>query len=133
MRRFFMALPLMLAGCGVSWPSGSYVADISDADAKTLAPTIADYVARAVPSNQDVHLVTAGAADPIEPIVAANLDREGIGQDARGQPVRYVAAPVDGGVLLRISIGDTQGGSLFYTRAANGNLVPAGPMMVAMP
>jgi hypothetical protein len=133
MRPFFMALPLLLAGCGVLWPSGSYVRDISDADARTLGPTIADYVARAIPSHQDIHLVTAGNADPIELVLAANLDREGIGEDARGQPVRYVAAPIEGGVLLRISIGDTQGGSRFYTRTANGDLLPAGPMMAATP
>lgn len=128
MRPVFL-LPLLLAGCASSWPSGSYVNSISPADATVIASSISNYAAVNM-ARQDIHLVPApGRNDPIATALAADLANEGIEQNAAGKPLVYVAAPMQGGVLLRISVGDS-GASRFFARAANGQIYPAGPMTV---
>jgi hypothetical protein len=50
-----------------------------------------------------------------------------------GTPISYVAAPLDGGMLLRVSVDGGEGASRFFARASNGVLTPAGPTTVATP
>ena len=125
-----MALALLLGACS-SWPSGSYVTGgISDSDAQLLAAAITDYLAGAVQPGYPVSV--AANEDAILPLLTADLDRAGILRNATGQVDRYVIAPLNDGIFLRISIDDRGGGGRFFTRSG-GSLVAAGPMMVALP
>lgn len=132
MRRLFLLLPCALAACS-AWPPGSYVQSVTPADAAVLAPAIADYLSGALPAGSAVALASAPADDPILPVLAPDLDRAGIGQAPGGSVVQYVASPLDGGVMLRVSISNRQGASRYFARAANGVISPAGPLTVAQP
>jgi hypothetical protein len=123
-------LLLLLASCTSSWPSGSYVAEIGDADAHVLAASVTEYLVGALRPGVPVAIPPDG--DVICPLLAAELRRAGIGQNANGRQVDYVAAPLDGGVMLRVSIDNHEGASRFFVRS-NGSLVAGGPMTVALP
>ena len=97
-----------------------------------LAPVIANYLAGAIPSGSAITIEPAKSDDLIAPMLAADLDREGIPRSADGHRVQYIAEPMDGGVFLRVSIDGREGGSRYFSRT-NGTLSPAGPMMVALP
>ena len=131
-RAVAVLLPCLLAGCA-AWPAGSYVQSVSPADAAILAPAIADYLSGALPSGSAIALAPAQSDDPISSLLVVNLDRDGLSQTPSGVPVRYVAFPLDGGVLLRISIADREGASRYFARAATGTISPAGPLTVAQP
>jgi hypothetical protein len=131
MKAAILAFPILLGACASPWPSGSYVA-VNQDDAAVLAPVIANYLAGAVPSGSAITIEPAKSADLIAPILAAELDREGIPRSIDGVRVQYVAEPMDGGVFLRVSIEGREGGSRYFRRA-NGTISPAGPMMVALP
>ena len=131
MKAVIVAFPILLGACASSWPSGSYVA-VNQDDAAVLAPVIANYLAGVIPSGSAVTLEPAKSDDVIAPMLAADLDREGIPRSVDGHRVVYVAEPMDGGVFLRVSIDGREGGSCYFGRA-NGTLNPAGPMMVALP
>ena len=77
-------LPWLLGACS-AWPSGSYVQSVSDADAAVLAPVIADYLSSALPSGAMVTIAPAQTGDPISPVLAADLDRDGIKQSLAGR------------------------------------------------
>jgi len=130
MRRTLLALPLLLAGCAGSWPSGSYVQAISPDDAKVLAPAVADCVAAILPSKQDIHTESAGSDDPIAALLPPFLDRAGFTETSTGTAVSYVAGPMDSGVLLRVSVENRAGSARYFTRATNGILTPGGPTTV---
>jgi hypothetical protein len=131
MKAAILAFPILLGACASSWPSGSYVA-VNQDDAAVLAPVIANYLAGAVPSGSAITIEPAKSADLIAPMLAADLDREGIPRSIDGLRVQYVAEPLDDGVFLRVSIDGREGGSCYFSRA-NGTISPAGPMMVALP
>jgi hypothetical protein len=131
MMRPLLVLPLLLAGCVSAWPPGSYV-EVSPADANVLAPAIADYLTSTLPGHQDINLITTGPTDPIAPLVVASLDANGFTNTPTGRKISYVAAPTDGGVLLRINIDDQEGASRFYSYVS-GVLLTNGPLMVATP
>jgi hypothetical protein len=123
-------LPVIaLLGACSAWPQGSYVS-VSDGDAHVLAPDIANYVSRTLPSGSYVSLEGAGKNDPIAQRLTLDLRSDGVEEAPGGHKVQYIAAPMQDGVFLRVTIDGTQGGSRFYTREG-GNLDPAGPMMVA--
>jgi hypothetical protein len=123
-------IPLLalLAACS-SWPQGSYVS-VTDSDARVLAPDIANFVSRTLPSGSYVNLEGAGKSDPIAAELAVDLRTSGVNEAPAGHRLQYVAAPMQDGVFLRISIDGTHGGSRFYSREG-GRLHAAGPMMVA--
>lgn len=127
-----MAFPLLLIGC-TGWPAGSYVRSISQADATVLAPAITDYLTTSLPARQDISLIQDGPNDPISPLLDIALEHAGFTQEARGQKVRYLAAPLDNGVLLRILVDDRTGGNRYFARLSDGSLHPAGPLTVATP
>ena len=131
-RAVAVLLPCLLAACG-TWPTGSYVQSISPADAAILAPAIADYLSGALPSGSAIALAPAQSDDPISVPLVADLDRDGLVQTPSGVAVRYVASPLDGGILLWISIADREGASRYFARAATGAISPAGPLTVAQP
>jgi hypothetical protein len=131
MKTAILACPILLGACMSSWPSGSYVA-VNQDDAAVLAPVIANYLAGAISSGSAITIEPAKSDDLIAPMLAADLDREGIPRSADGHRVQYIAEPMDGGVFLRVSIDGREGGSRYFSRT-NGTISPAGPMMVALP
>jgi hypothetical protein len=133
MRRAIMVLPLLLAGCGGGWPSGSYVRSISDADATVLAPAVTRCLSDTLPSRRDVTLAPTASGDTIAPLLSPLLAAAGFTVAPGGTPVSYVAAPLDDGVLLRVSVNNREGASRFFVRSADGVLASAGPMTVATP
>jgi hypothetical protein len=130
MKQIASMLLLLLTRCASSWPSGSYVAEISDADARVLAASVTEYLAGALRPGVPVAIPPDG--DVLSPVLTADLRRAGIRQDPNGRRVHYVAAPLDDGVMLRISIDNREGASRFFVRS-NGSLVVGGPMTVALP
>ena len=118
-----------LCACA-SWPTGSYVSMGADADAGVLAPAIADYVSGVVPAGSVATLAQPQGGDALSPLLMADLTRDGVHVGAGGVPVAYVVAPLDQGVLLRITAG-TAIASRYYVRNTAGGLQPGGPMMVA--
>ena len=131
MKAVIMACPILLGACASPWPSGSYVA-VNQDDAVVMVPIIANYLAGAIPSGSAITIEPAKSGDLIASMLAADLDREGIPRSADGHRVQYIVEPMDGGVFLRVSIDDREGGNRYFSRA-NGTLNPAGPMMVALP
>jgi hypothetical protein len=129
MSRAILALPLLLAACGGSWPSGTYVRSVSEADAPVLAEAVADCLSDTIPSRQDVKLESSG--DPIAPLLDPYLARVGFTVASTGLPVSYVVTPLDDGVLLRISVDNREGATRFFKRSANGVLAAAGPTTVS--
>jgi hypothetical protein len=135
MSRAILALPLLLAplllaACGGSWPSGTYVRSVSEADAPVLAEAVADCLSDTIPSRQDVK-PAASSGDPIAPLLDPYLARVGFTVASTGLPVSYVVTPLDDGVLLRISVDNREGATRFFKRSANGVLAAAGPTTVS--
>ena len=134
MRYLFLGLALGLSACGSSWPPGSSVSISTSADASVMARAMADYLAGAVRPGTPITIVHDGSSDPISVPLNKSLSRAGVVvQEKGGEAVRYVVGPIDGGELLRVSINDTEGMTRTFSRSADGTLVPAGPVMVALP
>lgn len=134
MKPWLLMAPLLLAGCA-SWPTGSYTALGSDADASVLAGPIVDQVAQSTEARQAVRLVPGPKDDPLRLAVQAGLAGQGIEITDQGtaHQVQYLACPLDQGELLRVVIDGTRGGDQFFTRDTAGNLTPGGPFMEFVP
>ena len=132
MRAVALLAPCLLAACS-AWPSGSYVRSVSPADAAVLAPAITSYLTSALPAQSTVAVAPAQASNSIGSILTTELAQDGFMQSPSGLPIDYVAAPLDGGLLLRISISGSQGASQYFARSADGTISPAGPLTVAQP
>src|ERR1700722_17217358 len=122
MQPSILVVPLLLGPCASPWTAGSYVA-VNQGDSALLAPAIASYLAGAIPSGSAITIEPAKSDDLIASMLAADLDREGIPRSADGHRVQYIVEPMDGGVFLRVSIDDREGGSRYFSRA-NGTLNP---------
>ena len=131
MRHIIIAAPLVLGACSGAWPSGSY-APISETEAQSIAPIITTYLASALPRHSEVNFMSA-RHDPLEPMLNDELQSVGLSRSASGHRVSYVVAPMDNGVLMRVSIDYAQGMSRYFVHNERGELYPEGPAMVAMP
>ena len=132
MRIIIAALPLFLAAC-TGWPSGSYVQSISDKDAAVLAPVIASYLTDTLPPGSAVAVAPAQPGDAIAVLLTTDLQKAGFSEAATGQPVQYIAAPMENGVLLRVSIAEREGASQYFTRVPGGLIAADGPLTVMTP
>lgn len=132
MKGIVLAALLPLCACA-AWPKGSYVQMGGDHDAAVLAPAIASYVTGAVPAGTAGDVVTLVPAeqadDALTPMLRADLRADGVMVGLGGVPVSYLVAPLDKGVLLRVTLGSSAA-SQFFARATDGSLQPGGPMMV---
>lgn len=132
MRTAFVAVTLMLAACSGGWPSRSY-APITEGEAQSVAPFITSYLAGALPAGSEVTFDVA-PKDPIEPMLNEELQSAGLSRSgSAGHRVSYVVTPVGDGVLLRVSLDDTQGMSRYFIPNQAGELYTQGPSMVAVP
>lgn len=140
-----LALSLMLAACATSRPTMSYVAkEITSADAATLAADAVTHLAGPLPPAHttlvlDAPSPTAGQADMLTPVMVEKLRERGYGvtqADAKEGPkkeqgtmLRYLASPMDNGVVLRLQYLQREA-SRFYPRSSDGALMPGAPFAV---
>jgi hypothetical protein len=123
--KIVILLPLLLAACGNTWPSGSYV-DVQTADTAVLAPAVCDCVSSILPDHATLALAPASGVLP--GVLADAVQRSGMTLAPDGQPVVYVVAPVGDGAFIRVT-GPRAACSQYFSRT-NGQLKIAGPIMV---
>jgi len=133
-----VALFLMLTSCNTSRSTMSYVAkEITPADALTLAnDTIAHLTETLPPAHTilviDAPKITAKQTDTLTPTMIEQLRKRGYGvmeadkkngpQNEQGTILRYLATPMDNGVILRLQYQHIEA-SRFYPRGADGTLL----------
>ncbi|EJD3148822.1 conjugal transfer protein TrbH [Salmonella enterica] len=143
MTRARMFLPLfaalVLSACATSRPSMSYVAaEVTSSDARTLAADAVAYLADPLPPAHTTLVLDPPAAsgqDVLTPAMLAALRARGYGvtvADAKtgaaagkGTPLRYLASPLDSGVVMRLQYLGVEA-SRFYPRTTNGQLLSNG-------
>lgn len=123
---------VLLAGLLSACEGGmtSSVGTISDQDARTLGPAVAEFVRlRLQPSSGAIQLDAPPGDVTLGPSVQRALQVAGY-TVAPGSPHRlqYQAGALDDGVLLRLSL-DGGDGARFFLRATDG-LVASGPFSV---
>lgn len=131
----------LLGGCALG-ASGSYVADLrAPTDAQVLASGVVDFVAAELPAAS-----SSIALDPtpssqqknaLTPALLRDLRQRGfaIADDKQADQagihhLRYLVTPLEGGVLVRLSIDDRTRAARFFTRNSAGSLQAGGPFMV---
>jgi hypothetical protein len=129
----FLLLACSVSACASAGPSSSYVSGIgSDRDATRLATAAAEIAARKLPSSAAVTLdpVPASQANNVlTPALRKALESRGfIVTDKSSHFLRYWAAPLDGGDLLRLSLDGVEA-SRFFIRSDEG-LEPGGPFTI---
>ena len=130
-----MRVAMLLAVSGVVACSGlepntSYVYSVkTDADARLLAGSAAEFVSRNLPSSSGLSLrpVPAGQANNLlTPAIQEALKSRGfIVAENSPHYLRYWESPLNGGTMLRLSLDDKQA-SRFFTNEDN-RLQPGGP------
>jgi hypothetical protein len=130
--RGLVLMPLLLAACGNTqpWPPGSYAEKVSAQTGVTLGREVAGYVATTLPPGSAVHVARAGTDDQVASVASPILSQSGYTNDTQAHEVTYVAQPVDGGMMLRVSIDNAQGASKFFSVDQTGGLASAGPLTV---
>lgn len=131
MKHVLVIAVVALTACSGGWPSRSY-APITESQAQSVAPFITSYLAGALPAGSEV-TIEATPQDPIEPMLNEELQSAGLSRSEAGHRVKYVVTPAGNGVLLRVSLDDTQGMSRYFIRNETGDFYTQGPAMVAMP
>ena len=115
MRRFafVLAMPLIAAGCAtMPAPMASYVSVVDATDVPNVVPAIAGYVSQKLPAASSTVLLEApagGGWDPVTPALTTDLRSRGFAIADAAHPgnahtISYLVSPLDGGVLIRISI-----------------------------
>lgn len=132
---------LMLSGCITTRPAGSFVAPgISPADATLLAKDAAVYLTTVLPPAKSTLVIQRPAGygdDLVSPAFMAALRAAGYGvieagaesSQVVGISVRYLASPLDDGMLLRLQYGSTEA-ARFYPRTATGAVGIGAPFVV---
>jgi type IV secretion system protein TrbH len=137
-----LAAALLLSAC-VTRPGMSYVAPtVTASDAQTLARDTVDYLADPLPPARTTLVLDPPAAKDHDALTAAMLPAlraRGYGVTlidpqtgkvgGAGVPLRYLASPLDSGVLLRLQYQGIEA-SRYYPRGSNGQLLPGAPFTV---
>ena len=133
---------LGLSACAtMSTPSSSYVGgSMSNADADVIAAAITSFVQAHVPAASSTVAIDpatvaigGGLTSPLPGLVTSDLRKAGYGVAAPGvtvpgtHTVRYLVSPLDGGLLLRVTVDQAQGSQVFGT-TAQGMLAAASPI-----
>lgn len=138
-----LATALLLSACATSRPTMSYVeSSVTATDSITLSREAVAYLAAALPPARTTLVLDPPAAKDQDHMTAAlvlALRARGYGVTvadpktgrAAGQGValRYLASPLDGGVLMRLQYQSTEA-SRYYPRSTNGLLLPGAPFTV---
>jgi len=140
MRRFafVLAMPLIAAGCAtMPAPMASYVSVVDATDVPNVVPAIAGYVSQKLPAASSTVLLEtpAGRWDPVKPALTTDLSSRGFAIANAAHPgnahrISYLVSPLDGGVLIRISIDGADQASEFLARDTAGKLEAGGPYTV---
>ncbi len=138
---------LALSACATSRPSMSYVApEVTASDARTLATDAVDFLADPLPPAKttlllDPPAVRQGAApDVLTPAITDSLRARGYGlavvvddrpasKDVQAIPFRYLASPLDNGIVLRLQFKGQEATKL-YPRTTAGTLLTNGPFLL---
>lgn len=143
---------LALSACATSRPSMSYVApEITYSDAQTMATDAVNFLADPLPPAHTTLILDpprpkqpASAVNPTDALTAAMTEKlraRGYGisvvtddehKDAtarKGTALRYLASPLDNGIVLRLQFGGQEATKL-YPRTTDGKLMPSGPFML---
>lgn len=138
-----LAAALLLSACATSRPTMSYVEPtVTASDAQTLASDTVAYLADPLPPARTTIVLDPPAAKDHDALTAAMLPAlraRGYGvtlvdpqtgkAGGAGVPLRYIASPLDSGVLLRLQYQGTEA-SRYYPRSSNGQLLPGAPFTV---
>lgn len=141
-----VALSLTLAACATApRPTMSYAAqEITATDANILASDAVAHLADPLPPAKTTLVLDAprpesGMADVMTPAMLEKLRARGYGvvqadaekgpQAGEGTVLRYLASPLNNGVVLRLQY-EKQEASRFYPRTKDGALVPGAPFAV---
>ena len=141
MRRFafVLAMPLIAAGCAtMPAPMASYVSVVDATDVPNVVPAIAGYVSQKLPAASSTVLLetpASGGWDPVTPALTTDLRSRGFAIADAAHPgtahrISYLVSPLDGGVLIRISIDGADQASEFPARDTAGKLEAGGPYTV---
>lgn len=143
-RAFLLVLVAALLSACASMPRDvSFVApEITPADSATLAADTAQHLATALPPARTTLLLQPAKTDVLTAALLRQLIDQGFGvieadplakgeQSAPSDAVslRYLASPLDAGVVLRLQYQGIEA-SRYYPRAADGSLVTAAPFTV---
>lgn len=128
---------LLLAGCAST--GGSYVdgSAFAAGDAATLASEMTTFVKSTLPPGSSTLVLdpppAEQASNTLTPVFADSLRQAGFAIAPAATPearhIRYLVTPLDGGTLVRLSVGGTQA-ARFFVREAGGGLQARGPFMV---
>ncbi|CZZ75162.1 conjugal transfer protein TrbH [Salmonella enterica] len=138
-----LAAALLLSACATSRPTMSYVEpSVTATDSITLSREAVAYLADALPPARTTLVLDPPAAKDQDHLTAALLPAlraRGYGVTladpktgrpaGQGVALRYLASPLDGGVLMRLQYQGTEA-SRFYPRGTNGLLLPGAPFTV---
>ncbi len=132
---------LALTACATDPVASSYIGgSLSATDSAVIARAVDDFVAARVPPASSTLVIapatvarTAGTLTALPESVADDLRRTGYGIAPNSGPVpaeahivRYLVTPLDGAVLLRVTIDGTEVSQIFG-RTNEGVLFPASP------
>lgn len=138
-----LAAALLLSACATSRPTMSYVEpSVTATDSITLSREAVAYLADALPPARTTLVLDPPAAKDQDHLTAALLpalrargygvtlaDSEDRPTGRAGVALRYLASPLDGGVLMRLQYQGTEA-SRYYPRGTNGLLLPGAPFTV---
>lgn len=134
---------LLLSACATSRPTMSYVEPtVTDSDAQTLASDTVEYLADPLPPARTTLLLdppVSKNSDALTTVMMTSLRERGYGvalldpqtgnASEDGVLLRYIASPLDSGVLLRLQFQGTEA-SRYYPRGSDGQLLPGAPFTV---
>ena len=138
-----LAAALLLSACATSRPSMSYVEpSVSATDSQTLSREAVAFLADTLPPARTTLVLDPPAAKDHDHLTAAlipALRARGFGVTltdpktgvpaGQGIALRYLASPLDSGVLMRLQYQGTEA-SRYYPRGSNGLLLPGAPFTV---
>lgn len=138
-----LAAVLILSACATSRPTSSYVEPtLAASDLQVLANDTVAYLANPLPPARTTLVLDPPSAKEHDPLTAAMLPAlraRGYGvtlvdpqtgkAEGAGVALRYLASPLDGGVLLRLQYQGIEA-SRYYPRASNGQILPGTAFMV---
>lgn len=138
-----LAAALFLGGCAALRPTMSYVEpSVTASDGQTLASDTVAYLSDPLPPARTIIVLDPPATKDRDSLTSAMLPalrKRGYGIElinpktgkasSAGVPLRYIASPLDDGVLLRLQYQGIEA-SRFYSRGSNGLLLTDAPFTV---
>ncbi|OHV78536.1 hypothetical protein [Rhizobium sp. LCM 4573] len=135
-------MAVLLSACTTMRSTVSYVSpELTPLDAQLLAADSASHLSGALPAAKTTLVLDPPAGgDRLTPAMMTKLRDAGFGvveakngdQQVQGVALRYLASPLENGVVLRLQYEGVEA-SRFYPRTASGALASASPFTVREP